>query len=150
MIIFFVLILYTLWNFWIQNCSKLRTHNRNPGSRPLCNRRRFANPTKGVSLGGGNEADLHFSPTYKESPKKGTPSINLFWTTNTVPESNLVRRQIGGEGPRAWRMWRSRRGWGTPDTALVLCRVSSIRQNQFKGVTAGKVLTTKILFFCVL
>lgn len=93
-------------------------------------------------------------PTYisvqltKTLRRQGTPSINLFWTTNTVPESNLVRRQMGGGNPQAWRMWWPKSGWGTPDTSLYY----SIRQNQLKGVIAGRVLTTllKILFFCVI
>lgn len=153
---FFVLILYTLWNFWIQNGSKLRTHNRNPGSKPLCNRRRFANPTKGVSLGG------EMKPTYisvqltTNLRRRALPQLISFGQQTLFQKAIWSEDGLGGRGvggnPRAWRMWPSRRGWGTPDTALVLCRVSSIRQNQFKGVIAGNVLTTllKILFFCVI
>lgn len=66
-----------------------------PGSRPLCKRRRGL-PTPQQAGHSGETKPTYISVQLaKNLQRQDTPSTNSFWTTNTGPESTLVRRQMG-------------------------------------------------------
>lgn len=137
---FFVLILYILWNVGIQNGSKLRTHNQNPAPGLFVIEGEACQPHNRRSLG-GNEADLHFSPTHKKSLKiRALPQLIHFGQPTLAPKAIWWEDRWGREDVTVKERVRN------PDPTLVLCRVSSVRQDQFKGLMQEEFLQLCLTF----